>query len=178
LKTLIEYIEKGEIRLHLTDITIREIEVKILELIQEAEKPIKTFHNNVKILRGVSSFAQLFNIDIEIARSDLKNQFNNFMDSTQTIVISTEFVSIPHIFNKYFNQQPPFTGGKKKYEFPDAFVIKALEDYCTEAKSSMYVISKYYDLSSSKRQSKTRSVGCDIKLMLVKIDIRGAIQQK
>ncbi len=43
------------------------------------------------------------------------------------------------IFKAYFERRAPFDGKSPK-EFPDAFVIEALEAWCTEQKTRMYVV--------------------------------------
>ena len=42
------------------------------------------------------------------------------------------------IFERYFGRKPPFDQGKK--EFPDAFVIEALANWCTKTGSTMYLV--------------------------------------
>jgi hypothetical protein len=43
------------------------------------------------------------------------------------------------IFEKYFHRKPPFDATKSK-EFPDAFVIEALANWCKENRATMYVV--------------------------------------
>jgi hypothetical protein len=45
------------------------------------------------------------------------------------------------VFNRYFQRQPPFDDAKSK-EFPDAFVIAALVDWCATTSSTMYVVTR------------------------------------
>lgn len=149
LKKLADLSRAGKINLYLADITIREIEVKISEEIQKISKHIKDFSNKARILRGVPWFSDLVNVNTETVKNDLNNHLSNFIDSTRTTVISTEDVSIAYIFDKYFTQQPPFGEGKKKHEFPDAFVIRSLEEYSEEIEESMYVISDDGDIKSA-----------------------------
>lgn len=149
LKRLEDLSESGKINLYLTDITIREIDVKISEQIEKISKSIKIFCKEARILKEVPSFAHLFNLNIETVSNELNEQFKIFIALSRTTVISTQDVSIAHIFDKYFTQQPPFGGGKKKHEFPDAFVIRALEDYCENTEKSMYVISDDGDIKSA-----------------------------
>lgn len=41
-------------------------------------------------------------------------------------------IDVEGVFKRYFNKEKPFGSDKKKYEFPDAFIIQALEKYCQE----------------------------------------------
>lgn len=54
------------------------------------------------------------------------------------------------IFEKYFNSIPPFSTGKKKSEFPDAFVIEAAKQYLSEHTNEiLLVVSKDSDWEKS-----------------------------
>ncbi len=149
LKRLAAWSRIGQITLHLTDITLREIEVKITERLQEVYQAVESFKKKAMLLRGIPSFDPLFNFDIELVKNDFTNRLSEFLESAKVNIISTKNVSVETIFNKYFNQKPPFGQGKKKYEFPDAFSIEALENWCIENGENMYVISADSDLEAA-----------------------------
>jgi len=56
---------------------------------------------------------------------------------------------VPEVFERYFKQTPPFGGGGKKHEFPDAFVILAVEQWCKQNQESMYVVSGDQDFAEA-----------------------------
>lgn len=45
------------------------------------------------------------------------------------------------VFDDYFNARPPFSStGNKKAEFPDAFILKGIKEYCEENPSSTILV--------------------------------------
>jgi hypothetical protein len=70
---------------------------------------------------------------------------NNFVDAVRLPYVNAEM-----IFEKYFNSIPPFSSGKKKSEFPDAFVIEAVKQYLSEHTNEiLLVVSKDSDWEKS-----------------------------
>lgn len=70
---------------------------------------------------------------------------SNFEDAVRLPYVNSEM-----IFEKYFNSIPPFSTGKKKSEFPDAFVIEAAKQYLSEHTNEiLLVVSKDSDWEKS-----------------------------
>lgn len=156
LKRLADFSRNGKITLYSTDITIREIKANITKRIQEINNSFKKFLDKARILKDVPSCASIFDFDLNIAIKDLENQLEEFLASSgsnlldnKINIISTNSVNIELIFDKYFQGQPPFGVNKKKHEFPDAFVIAALEKWCRENSEYMYVISDDNDMQTA-----------------------------
>ena len=59
---------------------------------------------------------------------------------------------VEEVFSWYFDGDPPFGQGKKKHEFPDAFVLSALDDYNKEHEANIAVISKDGDFAIACKQ--------------------------
>ena len=99
---------------------------------------------NARVLRNIddSSVKELFQ-EISKAKSNetLKCQLSAFLNEVSATVLPTSEVSIEAVFDKYFGKRPPFGGGKKKTEFPDAFTIEAIEAWCKENDERIYVVS-------------------------------------
>ena len=57
-----------------------------------------------------------------------------------TVVEATEQDAAP-IFEKYFKRTPPFGSGKKRKEFPDAFVIDSLIEWTDNGSQGLFVVS-------------------------------------
>jgi len=83
----------------------------------------------------------------------LKGQLAEFLNQIDAQILSTNEVSIEAVFDKYFSKHPPFGDGKKKAEFPDAFVIEALESWCKENGEKLYVVSSDKDMEKSCEKS-------------------------
>ncbi len=52
-------------------------------------------------------------------------------------------------FDLYFDKRPPFGAVKKKSEFPDAFALGALREWCDENSVKIYVVSEDPDLEKA-----------------------------
>lgn len=99
------------------------------------------------VLRNIDSFSQYFNIPTlaEDNLKSLKSKYELFKKSTSVILIDYTKVDIKSIFQIYFSENPPFKAGKKKYEFPDAFNIAAVEKWCAKNKELVYFITSDKD---------------------------------
>lgn len=73
-----------------------------------------------------------------------KDAVNSFLQNAAEIIDSSD-VDLSEILDNYFNSNPPFAGGKKKSEFPDAIALKALEEYAEDKDIKIAVISKDKD---------------------------------
>lgn len=127
-----------------TPITENEILNNIQESISKSKTAFKKFKNEGKLLRF--SYSTPFHLlwdkfDFNEICKEIIGQFNQYCKETKIKRISLEGISIEKVFSDYFNIQPPFNEGNKKYEFPDAFAIAALELWSIENKKLIYVIS-------------------------------------
>jgi hypothetical protein len=73
----------------------------------------------------------------------LRDKFSSFYQRA----ISVPYVSAREVFKDYFNANPPFSAtGNKKAEFPDAFILKGVIEYCkNNMNSTVLVISDDLD---------------------------------
>lgn len=136
-------------RVFITDITLREVISHIEADVSRACQAATKLQKDARILRNITTppYTGLFEkTDADSAVTELKRQLNAFLAGASVETISTSDVSVKTIFDKYFNRQPPFGDGKKKDEFPDAFVLEALEDWCKEHNERMYLVSTDGDL--------------------------------
>jgi len=145
---LVRLIEMDRANLFITDITIKEIKSHIISDVQKANKAISKFKNDAKILRNTkllfSEIVDDFNEEKIII--NLNAQLDSFLEKTKVSNLSTSSVSIDKVFDKYFNKHAPFGEGKKKSEFPDAFVMEALNNWCHENDEKIYIVSQDNDL--------------------------------
>jgi PIN domain-containing protein len=155
---LVEWAEAKKLFIYITDITEKEIYAQISKRILEACSELKKFraNENCRILLNIGGaynevFGRKPNKDKMV--KELEEQFESFKEEASISTIATDSVSIPDIFSKYFAAKPPFKEGKKKNEFPDAFVITALEDWCNDNAAKMYIVSKDPDMISAADES-------------------------
>lgn len=135
----------NEIRKHIKESQIVERTRNLCEAVKKSKGVLKTI--------GFSPEDILDNAKPEKIESCLLESYEEF---------SKKFIMLPYvdpqgIFEDYFNTKPPFSStGNKKAEFPDAFVIKGLLQYCnSNTESQVLVVSNdldWYDALSTYTQ--------------------------
>ena len=66
-------------------------------------------------------------------------------DTGCEVLTDTGLVSIATTYDGYFAGEPPFSSGRKKYEFPDTLTINALERIATDRGIGILVVSQEGD---------------------------------
>lgn len=119
----------GHISLVSTEITDREVEMHFKE---EASAPFRDFRKNHKVLKGIKAFEDFFDKGYRKKVEDMAVETcRNFRTSAHVYTIGYSYCKgVEAIFEKYFNLEKPFGEGKKRKEFPDAFALQMLEEYC------------------------------------------------
>ena len=131
-----------------TTVTISEVRNKIQEHIGEGLNKFNEFRRKAGILSGstdertASLFAELDGQEVERAALAI---FDDFIADSRATVLNVSSVDPEEVFRRYFNQIAPFQSGKKKEEFPDAFVMLALAANLKE-QESIYIVSEDGDL--------------------------------
>jgi hypothetical protein len=150
-KSLLSLCRMGKAALKLTDVTVREIESNVQKCLKGANKALQEKTRDTRILKNFDhgNFSVLFGpLDEDHLCSSLMRSLKADFDGAKAEIISATTISPAIIFDKYFQKQPPFGPAKKKEEFPDAFVLTALEQWCAAKKQRMYVVSSDGDLES------------------------------
>jgi hypothetical protein len=90
------------------------------------------------VLRNVDEFDIVFKaVNIEEQAPALIQKIDKFIKDYFHIV-DVNMASVADVFDKYFEAAPPFAEqGAKKSEFPDAFVVSALEKWCQDNTASV-----------------------------------------
>ena len=147
MRVLARYIEDGIFVLHTTDVTLREVSRQIeameAELTTKANKVFnelsrwnnryRSDRHHLPVPDPLSEPAQpnrAYSDFERILRYDWHSQEHR----------ASEMVIGP-VLERYFDRQPPFDtkGGK---EFPDAFALLPLQNWCTRTEERVYVVSK------------------------------------
>jgi hypothetical protein len=181
LKALGDLAASGGARLVTTTITIREVESQVRKRVAEARLATERFKHHA-ILKNVADpalEALLGKTDVLAgAEETLIKQLHDFIDRTKTKVVPLSMASSEEVFEKYFKGQPPFgkaedagedeaadeEGGKgkstkkgkakdRKGEFPDAFVISALENWSKKKGEKLLVVSQDSDFEEHCKKS-------------------------
>ena len=143
LVSLEEQVEKGTVRLILTDITVLEVKARIEKTVLAQLEGFKKFKRNARVLRSstLSEVKAALDVDEKNVIADLHQQFEKFIQRTKAEIIDTSALPAGPVFEKYFATKPPFGTGDKKFEFPDAFVVNGLVEWTKKNAEPLYVIS-------------------------------------
>lgn len=119
----------GHISLISTEITNKEVEMHFKE---EASAPFRDFRNNYKVLKGIKAFNDFFDKGYRKRVEKMAVETcEKFREQSHVYTIDYSYCKdVEAVFEKYFNLEKPFAEGKKRKEFPDAFALQMLEEYC------------------------------------------------
>lgn len=143
-RAVLEHAQAHRLVLHVTDLTLLEIRRQISESIAARARELGAIEKDLKRWRAVapkSAPAAIGAFDPELLSKAVYEQTASD--------IATACESLPHralaipaeqIFNTYFARKPPFHREKSRKEFPDAFVLRALENWCLQHNERMYVV--------------------------------------
>lgn len=125
------------INILLTEITLQEVRKHVKEDMQNRLNEI------LKCEKWLEAFPYLLlksnAIDLDV-NTESENYINNFISLANAFVIPYTFCQDSRaVFEKYFAQVKPFGIGKKS-EFPDAFVLQALENYAKKSEIKKIII--------------------------------------
>ncbi|PSS62176.1 hypothetical protein C6558_23700 [Ensifer sp. NM-2] len=141
-KTFGEYVEAGRLSLHTTDITFMEINRQIAEDVTEKtgrlNKIARDFGRMAQIAPGMPTLPKID--EGELTRSTWRGVLDILVSEFSANHILALDVHPRKIFEKYFAEVAPFAKRGSK-EFPDAFIVEALADYCSKHQMKMYVVS-------------------------------------
>lgn len=160
-KQLIALAKRGKAVIHLTSITMREVETHIRRDVEKAISAIRHSRKEARILRNIQGekFKWLFQDgDVEEQYTAIRSLFTEFISQINANIIPVQTADIEEIFRRYFASQPPFSTGEKKAEFPDAFVIQAILQWCEQVDESMYIISNDGDMAAVSQQEEKLTV--------------------
>lgn len=143
---------KRQMVLLTTDITKREIDAgvrfcaeKALQTIAEAAKVVDALQEPevpaVKALAGKLTSAKFLGA--------WSKGVEDFFKECHAVTLAMPPNAASKVFDLYFGRQPPFGGKNKKAEFPDAFVLQALQAAIRPNDDSLYVISDDSDFEKA-----------------------------
>lgn len=141
----------GIISLISTEITRNEI---ISNLSKDTSFAINQLHKNLKVLRNFLDRSFFVKKTKNEILKESQQIVNNHFSTTNTHVIGYDFCGdVEDVFKKYFLEERPFHEGEKKNEFPDAFVIDALENYCKRFNVQIIVLTTDKDFIKYKSET-------------------------
>lgn len=134
-----------------TDITTSEITSRVKLVVAEAASALRSASRKARVLRPLKlpEFSGLFEKFDEAAICEsVGARIKSFLKATNAIVLPAASGNASRVFEAYFAKKPPFGEGKKKAEFPDAFVGAALLKWCDENDAAVAVVSHDGDVKA------------------------------
>lgn len=117
--------------------TIRRIgESEILVRLSNLKKSVGKYKDILPLV-GVSPEEVTHKIDTLELESKMRRAFEQAYENAVVL----PYPDPQDIFNLYFHDQPPFAkSGKKRHEFPDAFVIESVKEYRFEDRNTITLV--------------------------------------
>lgn len=144
LARLNNYIYSEDLTLLITDVNVREVKKHIELKSKEAYADLKQIRKSAMILRNVMDLncAGIFaSVSAEDICSRINAQFDYFIEGPNVKVIDVTGADVKEIFDDYFLEKPPFDQANKKSEFPDAFILSAINKLSKKRGDKLYVVS-------------------------------------
>jgi len=143
VRRLLELAEGGLVDVYDTRVDEGEIRAQIKKTADDVVNSLRRFQRDGVALRAVHQpevralFKELGTEEVE---GYLLDGYGEFRRRSRVHRIPLPPHCAEHVLDMYFEAQAPFGVGKKKSEFPDAIIVTALKDWCTEQGEQMYVI--------------------------------------
>jgi hypothetical protein len=143
LATLARHIADRVVVLHITDITLLEIRRQIAEDVAAKVRDLATVEKSFRRWRHTSDgLPEPAAVDPAVISADLFRHFaKTIVEDWAATVHRAQELPASKIFADYFARNPPFDQDGSK-EFPDAFMLKALEQWCAENGALIHVLTQ------------------------------------
>ncbi len=140
-----EQIDSHHVVLHVTDITLLEVERQIRERVIARQRDIGAIEADLVRWRKSapkSAPQSMPEFDAVTLGTELFRQFEYFVRYDCGAQIHRALQVTPEaVFKTYFDRRPPFDGEESK-EFPDGFVIEVLSQWCAQHGNQLYVVTE------------------------------------
>lgn len=135
IRQLLKLSEEEKIKIVLTEITIGEVKSNFKKNSGQALTNLAIFRKpfESRVLRNNSIGKQLYDqIDKKMVEQEFNDEFDAILIKSKVLIIEYSEINIKTVFDSYFKNEYPFSGGDKKSEFPDAFALALIEKWCIE----------------------------------------------
>ncbi|GAA4100447.1 PIN domain-containing protein [Mucilaginibacter panaciglaebae] len=147
IRQLLKWGKEKKVKILMPIITYNELLSRASKNLDEVETKAKKFRNESRILRNFASYRDFVNnIELEAANKEFKDLLDRHVDVSKIEILDYPVINIGEVFDKYFANLFPFSGGAKKHEFPDAFAILTIEEWCRVNNQKCSLISTDKDL--------------------------------
>jgi hypothetical protein len=118
---------------YISEIVDREIRHHLKKSSIDISKGIKNLPAKVRNVLVKEEFLDLNKLEESVVNIRM-NQYKLFLEGPNIKIIKNNQECCIEMFERYFAQQPPFSSGKKKDEFPDAMALLSVTKYFKEHK--------------------------------------------
>ena len=134
LRILENYVRRGKIKVVLSDIVVRESKRHIAARVKEVcgivntarNSALKVYNEHLISSIGMNEMFRIVESEDDIIAKEEK-VFDDFLCAIDAEILGTDLIDINSVLSDYFGAKPPFEeSGKKKSEFPDAFIAQQI----------------------------------------------------
>lgn len=143
LRSLAKHIEARTIVLHITDLTLREVRRQLLEDVEARSRELATIEKTLRRWRhSIPNLPTAPVIDGTATAAALYQHFERTIGRDWSAISHRALEIAPEtVFDDYFARRAPFDKDGSK-EFPDAFVLKILQEWCDAHRASVHVVTQ------------------------------------
>ncbi|APS39787.1 PIN domain-containing protein [Salegentibacter sp. T436] len=148
IRQLLKLSEEEKIKIVLTEITIGEVKSNFKKNSRQALNNLAVFRKpfESRVLRNNSIGKHLYDrIEKKMVEKEFNDEFDRILTKSKVLIIVYSEINIKTVFDSYFKNKYPFSGGDKKNEFPDAFALALIEKWCTENEINCTIFSSDKD---------------------------------
>lgn len=111
-------------------------ESELVTRIGNLQTSLKKYNRQLQMI-GVSAEE----LTEKLNKLGMEKKLSYCFDSFYENATAVPYVDAKEVFNDYFNARPPFSStGNKKAEFPDAFILKGIKEYCKKNPNSTILV--------------------------------------
>ena len=147
LRILENYVRRGKIKVVLSDIVVRESKRHIAARVKEVcgivntarNSALKVYNEHLISSIGMNEMFRIVESEDDIIAKEEK-VFDDFLCAIDAEILGTDLIDINSVLSDYFGAKPPFEeSGKKKSEFPDAFIAQQIRNRFGETETVIIV---------------------------------------
>lgn len=153
MHTFFRYAREGVINIYMTKISKMELISRMKKNLDKYHdnhrQLLKSFRKDSRILKNFVNYDELEIDDFTIneAINELILKLNRIIENSKIKVLDSK-VNADKVFELYYASKPPFSiREEKKYEFPDAFIILTIDNWCRINKQRMIFLTQDTDFN-------------------------------
>lgn len=147
LRILENHVKSGKIKVVLSDIVVQGSKRHIAARVKEVcgivniarNSALKVYNEHLISSIGMNEMFRIVESEDDIIAKEEK-VFDDFLCAIDAEILGTDLIDINSVLSDYFGAKPPFEeSGKKKSEFPDAFIAQQIRNRFGETETVVIV---------------------------------------